>query len=145
MTPCSAIDAASSASSSSSKRARGWCGLRPMRSTGISTAPDSPSWRGISASRPRPRPKRLATRAHLPGQPAVSIRAARGGIVELDGQPMAGGLGEPDGTWHDRVEDRAVQVPADLRRNLGGELGAPVVHGEEDALDLEARIQPVTY
>ena len=55
---------------------------------------------------------------------------------------MARRLGEPDAPRDDRVEDEVAEVPAHLRRDVGGEPRAAVDHRQEHAGDRQARVQP---
>ncbi len=54
---------------------------------------------------------------------------------------MAGRLGEADVARHDGVEGGGPEMGADLALDVPGQVHPVVVHGEQDAVDLEARIE----
>src|SRR5438128_4319042 len=140
--PTARMDAASAAMDSSSKLLRGWLGLGRSALTGSSwyAAAVSVVVGGIRAPRPLPRPLRRTT-AHLLGQLAVGDRPARGRIEHDDRLPEGRRLGEPDGAGDEVPADLRPEVVADLLGDLLRQLGACVVHREDDGADLELRIQ----
>ena len=59
------------------------------------------------------------------------------------GWPWLGRLGEADAARDDRLEDRGPEVPSDLRGDIGGQVRAAVVHGQQHAPELESRVQVI--
>ncbi len=57
---------------------------------------------------------------------------------------MARGLGETHRSWHDRPVDELTQVASGFGRDVRGQVGPCVVHGQDDAVDLETRIEVLT-
>ena len=55
---------------------------------------------------------------------------------------VAGGLGQADVPGDDRGKDLAGEVALDLLGHLHGQVGAAVVHGQQQTLDLDGRVQP---
>ncbi len=75
---------------------------------------------------------------HFVGEFAVGDGAGAEGIVFEDGLAEAGGLAEADGAGDDRFEDEGGEMFADFLGDLAGEVGAHVVHSQENAADVEA-------
>src|SRR5579859_1523091 len=129
------MDATSSRSaSSSSSGMRGWCGLGAMARTGISKSAELARLEsigrssgtvvvpGMSASSPRPRPKRCLGMSSLRGrgprddflsQILVGQRTRRARIVIEDGLAEAGRLRQPYVARDHRLEPLAWEMLAD--------------------------------
>ena len=85
-----------------------------------------------------PRLVPLATLGELLGQSPVGDGAAgRRGVVG-HGKTIARRLGDADAARDHRLEDHLVEVLAQLRLDVLGQPGALVVHGDQQARDLEA-------
>src|SRR5690606_12997846 len=93
-----------------------------------------PSGRGARAAL-------FVARQKLPGQAQVALGARRGDVVKEDRLAEARRLRKPHVAGNDALEDLLAEVAADLALHLRRERGPPVVHGEENALDLEAGIE----
>src|SRR5512138_1777565 len=134
--------AASSASASSPKRFLGWNGLATSSSRSISSgvlrASSAP---GISAPSPLPSP-RLSAIQNLPREVEVSLRPSTADVVEDDRLAVAGRLAQPDVSRDHGAEHSPREVVADLPGHLLGQVDSTIVHREEDALDLQARVEP---
>ena len=63
--------------------------------------------------------------------------------MQRDRQAEARCLGESNAAWHDRVEDRGSEMTADLGGDIGREVRPAVEHRQDDALDLEIRVEVV--
>src|SRR5579883_2478145 len=79
---------------------------------------------------------------HLAGQAEVRDRAARLAVVEVDRLAVAGRFGEADVARDDRAQQLVAEVLGQLRRDVVRQVVAHVVHGAQQALDLELRIEP---
>src|SRR5207302_3600270 len=141
--PTSRMLAASEARLSSSKCSRGCRRLGSMLATGSSWSCE-PCWRmtsvGMRAPRPLPNPLRRAT-APLLCKLAVRQGAPRGGIEHDDGLAEGRGLGEPHAPGHHVPAHLGPEVGAHLVGHLLGELGACVVHGQDDGAQLQTGVE----
>src|SRR3990172_226126 len=142
-TPCSIMDFASSESFSGSICCRGCSGLGSMRSGGSSRSfspslPDGES--GRSAASPLPSTLRFMPE-NLLGEREVGIGASRAHVVEQDGLPERGRLREAHVARDDAPIDDPGKVLAHVVHHLGRQVHTLVHHGEDDALDLELRVE----
>src|SRR2546421_3456615 len=95
---------------------------------------------GIRAPRPLPNPLRRAT-AYLLGQLPVGNRASRGRIEHDDRLPERRGLTQTHGARHDVAAHGCAEMLAHLLRHLLGELGAGVVHRQDDVGEFQRWVQ----
>src|SRR3989337_2470563 len=102
--------------------------------------PPTPSPVAMRAESPRPRP-RLPTAHHLLSHGLVGLRAGASGRVSRDGQPEARGLAEPDVPRHYGRVNAVSEKRADLLGYLTREVGARIVHREQDSPHPERRIE----
>src|SRR4030095_16055061 len=96
-----------------------------------------------SAPRPRPSPRRLIMAQHLPCQIQVSSRTGGPDVVQHHRLAVARRLRQTNVPRNDRIEDLSGKVAIDLFADLERQAGPSVEHSEHDALDGEARIQPL--
>ena len=75
---------------------------------------------------------------------AYASAPARGRGVAVDRQAVARRLGQTDAARDDRRVHEPAEVAARLGVDLGGQVGPAVGHGQDDAVDGEARIEVVT-
>src|SRR4051794_18629224 len=134
----------------------------PTLTTGTSAGPRIPSTGGavgIREPRPRPSPPRRfllfmtltlrrcrrrwagAPFGDLPRGMKVSDGAAGAGVVGDDGLTEARRLGDADVAWDRRRQHQVTEVAPDLVRDLVGESGPAVVHGEQHRRDLQPRVE----
>ena len=73
----------------------------------------------------------------LEGQVAVGFGSAGAGVVEGYGFAVAGGFGEADVAGDDGLEELFAEEISEVVGDLLGEVGAVVVHGEQDAFEGE--------
>jgi len=67
----------------------------------------------------------------------VAFCAFGAGIVGQDGFAETGGFREPDAARDDGGEDLVLEEFAKIAGYLAGQVGALVVHGEQDAFNFE--------
>src|SRR5262249_1492629 len=72
---------------------------------------------------------------NLPCRVKIGDRAAGARVVRQHRLTVPGSLGHPDTAWHHRVQDQIAEVTADLLRDLVGQPGPRVVHGQQDRRD----------
>ena len=87
-----------------------------------------------------PRLARLA-REHLAGERQVGLRAARLRVVQHHRQAVAGRFAEPDVPRDDGVERLFLEELPHVARHLLAQVRALVVHRQQDALDVERRVE----
>src|SRR6202000_3224752 len=75
------------------------------------------------------------------GEADVGHGAARPAIVEMNWLAVAGRLGKTHVARNDRAQHLVAKVLGELGRHLVAEVVAYVVHGAQQALDLEFRVQ----
>ena len=80
-------------------------------------------------------------RDQLAGQRHIGFRARAAMVVDQGRQAVARRLREADVARDHRVEHHLAEAGADVVGDLGGEVVAPVVHGERDAEDRELGIE----
>src|SRR5262245_16613724 len=97
-----------------------------------------------SAPRPRPSPRRLIMAQHLPRQIQVSSGTGGPEVVQHHRLAVARRLCQTNVPRNDRIEDLPGKVAIDLFADLERQAGSAVEHGEHDALDIEARVQPLS-
>ena len=56
---------------------------------------------------------------------------------------MAGGLRQTDTAWNDGPKNLVLEEFPQIVRNLSGQIGPIVVHGEENSLDLQRMMESV--
>src|SRR5512139_3235427 len=145
MMPCTLMDAASSLSGSSLNTFRGWYSFGTILSSSISWMPRaflSLSSRedrsGMSA--PSPLPSACFCMAqHILGQIEIALGALRADIIEQHRLAVARRLAQGHVAVDHGLVDLAAEVFPDLLGHLLGKIVPSVVHGEQDALDLELR------
>ena len=71
----------------------------------------------------------------------IGLRAGATNIVDECRQPVAWRLGKPNVTRDDRLEDDLPQTGANVFGNLLGQPVTPIIHGQCDAEDRQARIK----
>jgi len=81
----------------------------------------------------------------LAGEREVGLGAPRSHVVENDRHPVAGRLAEAHVAGDDGVVRLLLEEAAHLARHLLPEVGAVVDHGEQDALDVEARVEGAAH
>ena len=81
-----------------------------------------------------------AALAQLGGQPLIRLRAARGGVVLADAQPVARRLAEAHAARDYRIEQLPREVPPYFLLHLPREVRARVEHGQHDAEDRQPRV-----
>ena len=77
------------------------------------------------------------------GELDVAFRAAGAGVVDEDGFAETGRFGQADAARDDGPEDLVAEELAEVGGHLAGEVGAVVVHGEEDAFDRAGDVEGV--
>src|SRR6476661_10837155 len=113
---------------------------RVMTPPGVTCPADGPSTAVAASVTSSGRP---TTGDQLSGQlPVRRGGAVRGGV---GGDRLGGerGVGELDRAADDGVEDLVAEVVDDAAHDLLAVQGAPVVHRGQDAVDDQARVQPV--
>src|SRR5882724_11372665 len=98
-----------------------------------------------SAPRPRPSPRLMLMAQHLPCQLEVSSGAGGPEIVKHHRLAVARRLRQTNVPRNDRIEDLPGKVSIDLFADLERETCPAVEHGEYDALDVEAEVQPLSH
>ena len=81
----------------------------------------------------------------LVGEVAVSLRAAGGAVVVVDGLAVARRFGKTHVARDDGRIHLTGEVALDLFRNLEGEIRAPVEHREQHAFEFQAGIQAAAH
>src|SRR5205085_3214324 len=99
-----------------------------------------PSSSRISAPSPRPSAF-LAIRYHLFRKMNVAFRPPAGGVIKNDGLAETRRLRQTDVARNDALEDLRAEERAQIIGDLTRQRGALVIHRQENALDLEVRIQ----
>src|SRR3989440_7390814 len=99
----------------------------------------SPHWR-LGRARSS-RPQMALALDDLVRELDVGLAAGAVVVVEQDRLAVRGRLGHPDVAGDHGLVDLGAKEGAHLGRDLLGEGRARIVHGEHDALDLEARIE----
>src|SRR5262245_65589108 len=79
---------------------------------------------------------------HLPRQLKVSSGAGGPEVVQHHRLAVARRLRQTNVPTNDRVEDLPWKIAIDLFTNLERKAGPAVEHREDDALDVEAAVQP---
>src|SRR5262245_44049615 len=97
-----------------------------------------------NAPRPRPSPRRFIMAQHLPGQIEVSSRTGGPDVVQHHRLAVARRLSQTNVPRNNRIEDLPGKVAIDFFADLERQAGPAVEHGEHDALDIEARVQPLS-
>src|SRR5574340_1144549 len=157
ISPCARIESASSCNDSLSIWVRGWylpgasCATPIMRRSpcGGAALSSPPS----KASSPRPSPLSLAMYV-LPGGEAgaperflgqfhICFRPPTQGVVGQHWQPVARRLGQTHIARNHRVVHLVAEMLLDLVRHLLRQCAARVVHHAQQALDLDARVEPL--
>src|SRR5919205_825967 len=145
---------------SGKKRSTGRDGAAPL--------PEAPAEAelGMSAPRPRPGPRRLSLmddslHRKSPAMPGsgcccvwkiltlsdfrcgfqVGQRTAGGWVVGHDRLLVARRFRDPHGARHHSIQDLVREVLPDFSCHLGGQVGPPVVHGQENSGNFQFRIQ----
>src|ERR1700722_3959990 len=77
----------------------------------------------------------------LAGKLEVSLSAARARIIDRHRFAMAGSLSQSNIARNHRNEEPVVKMFAKSLANLLCQVGAVIVHGEQDALDLHVMIE----
>jgi hypothetical protein len=77
----------------------------------------------------------------LQSEISVALGSARAIIIEDDRLPMTWSFGQANVSRDDRLEDLRAQEIAQIGHDLVREIGAFVVHGEEEAFDLKPRVE----
>src|SRR5947209_935206 len=141
-TPSSRTEAVNAAIASSSNRDRGCRRLALIDETGMSRKADgsASALGGMRASRPLPSPPRRAT-THLLGQFAVRQRTAGRRVEDEDGLAERRRFREPDRPRNDVAAHLGAEMGPYLLDHLVGELGAGVVHGQDNRGELQAGVQ----
>jgi hypothetical protein len=85
----------------------------------------------------------VVARQEFSGQLEVGLGAARTPVVKSNGPPVTGSLGQTDISRNDGLEEAIFEVFAEGLGDLLGQIGAVVIHGEEDALDLDVGVEGV--
>src|SRR5882757_5265911 len=88
---------------------------------------------------------RSETLQDLAGQLAVGLGAVGGGGVGGDRFPDHGGLRESDGASDGGVEHRVAECLDDPGEHLAAVHGPGVVHGGQDALQAQLRVEPLLH
>src|SRR5581483_6837059 len=157
ITPWTRTESARPSAASESWRRRGWRGFGWMASTGSWASSDSGA-PPISTSSPRPRPRRPGDdtggsagsapepdcsgtldklHRHLP----VGLGARGAAVVGNSGQPVARRLGKPHRPGDGGREDQLAEMAAQLCVDVGGPPGAAVDHRQQNACDLQPRVE----
>src|ERR1041384_1039535 len=77
----------------------------------------------------------------LAGEIEVRLRALGPDVVQHDRFSEAGSLPQPDIARNDGPEDSLLEEGADVSDDLPGQVGALVVHREEDSVELEPLVE----
>ena len=101
--------------------------------------------RFLASHRCCPRQRTAHSRASALGELAAGIqvahRAARAGVVVEDRHAVARRLGHLHAARDDGPQHLVAEVRADIVGDLIGQLGAPVVHRQDDGGDVQLRVQ----
>src|SRR5262245_35053837 len=97
-----------------------------------------------SAPSPRPRPRLLFMAQHLPCQLQVSGGAGGPEVLQHHRLAVARRLRQTNVSRNDRVEDLPWKIAIDLFTDLERKASPAVEHCEDDALDVEAGVQPLS-
>src|SRR5437899_13045968 len=93
-------------------------------------------------SAPSPRPSAfLGIGNNLLGEQHIAFCALTVTIVKNDWFSKTWRLGKPHIAWDHALKYLRSEESAQIRGNLAGERSSFIVHGEQDAFDLKARIQ----
>ena len=71
----------------------------------------------------------------------IAFGALGAGVVGKDGFAETGGFGEADAAGDGGLEDLILEEFAEIGGDLAGEVGAVVVHGEENAFNFEGMLE----
>jgi hypothetical protein len=80
---------------------------------------------------------------NLLGQLDVALGAPRADVIEEDGLAVAGSLGEADASRDYGAEDLFGKKLPQVVGDLAGEVGAVIVHGEQDAFDGQRGVEGI--
>ena len=143
ITPWRRTDSASPEPASPSKRLRGCFGFAWIASTGTSSSSTAPASRPPDEHFETPAeaaPVSCARQA--PSPPSSTRRRRRSGGRRRSPAAHGSAPRRAEPTWHRLPEDERAEVPAHLRLDVRREPRARVDHGEQDAADPEARVEP---
>src|SRR6267378_3380995 len=78
---------------------------------------------------------------YLAGQVQVRLRALGTDVVQHDRLAEAWRLSQPDVARHNRPIQPVLEKGLDVGDDLAGQIGPLVEHGEQDAVELEVRVE----
>src|SRR5208283_3005957 len=136
---------------------RGCSGLGSMLSIGILSAASwvgaggGPGWcvGRVGSRAPRPLPSALRGFSvlfmveDLFGQPDVAFGALGAGVVSKNGFAETGGLGQANTAGNYSCEDLVIEKLSEIGRDLTGQVGTIVIHGEKYALYLQWMLEGI--
>src|SRR6185436_6967195 len=115
-----------------------------MRSTSTIKSPslDSGGGSGIRELRPRPSAFRFPFMADdFPREVEVAFGALAANVVKHDRLPKTGCFTQADISRYDGLEHFLLEVSLDFLDDLTGQVGPVVIHGQQNALDLQSGVQ----